>query len=196
MLLTSDGFCPLYHVYMSVMCQLEWIHWRIFLSFYSTGWARRHPRMTQWTCRTSARICTRSSASGVALTAAIVTRRSSTPCVSASRRAATCCCSTYKRLCKHAKPTSSHYHDVIMGTMASQITGLTSVYSTVSGADQRKHQSSALLAFVWGIHRGPVNSPHKWPVTRKMFLFDDVIMSRVWISNYIHRDRLGIITNL
>ena len=41
---------------------------------------------------------------------------------------------------------------------------------------QRNHQSSASLAFVWGIHRGPVNSPHKWPVTRKMFPFDDVIM--------------------
>ena len=61
--------------------------------------------------------------------------------------------------------------------MASQITSLTSVYSTVySGSDQSKHQSSASLAFVWGIHRGPVNSPHKWPVTRKMFPFDDVIM--------------------
>ena len=71
----------------------------------------------------------------------------------------------------------AHYDDVIMGTMASQITSLTSVYSTVnSGADQSKHQSSASLAFVWGIHRGPVNSPHKWPVTRKMFPFDDVIM--------------------
>ena len=45
-----------------------------------------------------------------------------------------------------------------------------------SDADQRKHQSSASLAFVWGIDRGPVNSPHKWPVTRKMFPFDDVIM--------------------
>ena len=64
-----------------------------------------------------------------------------------------------------------------MGTVASQITSLTVVYSTVySDADQRKHQSSASLAFVWGIHRGPVNSPHKWPVTRKMFPFDDVIM--------------------
>ena len=51
------------------------------------------------------------------------------------------------------------------------------IYSTVySGADQSKHQSSTSLAFVWGIHRGPVNSPHKWPVTRKMFPFDDVIM--------------------
>ena len=65
-----------------------------------------------------------------------------------------------------------------MGAIASQITSLTLVYSTVySGADQSKHQSSASLAFVWGIHRGPVNSPHKWPVTRKMFPFDDVIMT-------------------
>ena len=67
-----------------------------------------------------------------------------------------------------------------MSTIASQITSLTIVYSTVySGADQSKHQSSASLAFVWGIHRGPVNSPHKWPVTRKMFPFDDVIMTIV-----------------
>ena len=61
--------------------------------------------------------------------------------------------------------------------MASQITSLTIVYSIVySGADQSKHQGSASLAFVWGIHRGPVNSPHKWSVTRKMFPFNDVIM--------------------
>ena len=72
----------------------------------------------------------------------------------------------------------SHYDDVIMGAIASQTTSLTIVYSAVySGADQSKHQSSASLAFVWGNHRGPVNSPHKWPVTRKMFPFDDVIMS-------------------
>ena len=63
-----------------------------------------------------------------------------------------------------------------MGAMASQITSLMIVYSTVySDADQRKHQSSASLAFVRGIHRGPVNSPHKWPATRKMSPFDDVI---------------------
>ena len=63
-----------------------------------------------------------------------------------------------------------HYGDVIMGPTASEITSLTIVYSTAySDADQRKHQSSALLAFVRGIHRGPVNSPHKWPVTRKCF---------------------------
>ena len=70
-----------------------------------------------------------------------------------------------------------HYDDVMMGAMASQITTLTIVYSIVySDADQRKHQSFASLAFVPGIHRGPVNSPHKWPVTRKMFSFHDVIM--------------------
>ena len=61
--------------------------------------------------------------------------------------------------------------------MASQITSLTIVYSSFySGANQRKHQSSASLAFVRGIHRWPVNSPHKGPVTRKMFPFGDVIM--------------------
>ena len=64
-----------------------------------------------------------------------------------------------------------------MSAIASEITSLRFVYSTVySGADQRKHESSASLAFVRGIHRGPVNSPPKWPVTRKMFPFDDVIM--------------------
>ena len=64
-----------------------------------------------------------------------------------------------------------------MGAIASQITSLAIVYLTVSSdTDQSKHQSSASLAFVWGIHRRPVNSPHKWPVARKMFPFDDVIM--------------------
>ena len=47
----------------------------------------------------------------------------------------------------------------------------------LSRAHQRKHQSSASLAFVRGIHRRPVNSPHKWPATRKMFPFDEVIMN-------------------
>ena len=67
-----------------------------------------------------------------------------------------------------------------MGAIASQITSLTIVSSTVySGTDQRKHESAASLAFVRGIHRGPVNSTHKWPVTRKVFPFDDVIMACV-----------------
>ena len=61
-----------------------------------------------------------------------------------------------------------HYGDVIMWEMASQIASLTIVCSTVySGVDQRKHQSSTSLAFVMGIHRWPVSSPHKGPETRK-----------------------------
>ena len=69
----------------------------------------------------------------------------------------------------------SHYTDVIMSAMASQITGVSIVYPTVCpGADQRKHQNSASLAFV----RGIVNSPQKGPVTRKMFPFDDVILNK------------------
>ena len=72
-----------------------------------------------------------------------------------------------------------HYRDAIMSAMASQITSLTIVYSVVySGADNRKHQSSSSLAFAQGIRRWPLNSPHKWPVTQKMFPFDDVIMLR------------------
>ena len=78
-----------------------------------------------------------------------------------------------------------HYGDVIMNVIASQITSLAIVYLTVySDADQRKHQSSASLAFVRGIHRGPVNSPHKWPVARKLFPFGDVIM-RIRFSDFI-----------
>ena len=86
-----------------------------------------------------------------------------------------------------------HYSDVIMSAMASQFTSLTIVYSTVySGANQRKHQTSASLAFVRGIHRGPVNSPHKWPVTRKMFPFDDVIMPSIIIATG-SVSRLGLV---
>ena len=65
-----------------------------------------------------------------------------------------------------------------MGAMASQVTSLTIVYSTVESAtDEEKHQSSAALDFVRGIHRWPVNSPHKGSVRRKIFPFDDVIMN-------------------
>ena len=86
-----------------------------------------------------------------------------------------------------SKALSWHYNGVIMSAMMSQITGASIVYSTVcSGADQRKHQSSVSLAFVRGIHKWPVNSSHKGPVTRKMFPFDDVIMTtncRSWSTN-------------
>ena len=65
-----------------------------------------------------------------------------------------------------------------MSAMASQITGVTIVYSIVcsGAADQRKHQTSVSLVSVRGIHRWTVNSLHKGLVTRKMFPFDDVIM--------------------
>ena len=67
-----------------------------------------------------------------------------------------------------------HYNDVITSEVASWITSVSIVCSTVGpGKDQSKHQSSASLAFVWGIHRWPVNSPRKRPVTRKIFPFDD-----------------------
>ena len=63
----------------------------------------------------------------------------------------------WKRILLHVfddKNVSLHYDEVIMTTMASQITSLTVVYSIVySGVDQRKHQSSASLDFVRGIHR-------------------------------------------
>ena len=79
---------------------------------------------------------------------------------------------------------SSHYNDVILSVMASQNSSLPIVYSTVySGADNRKHQSSASMAFVRGIHRWLVNAPHKGPVARQMFPFDDVIMI-IWSIAY------------
>ena len=75
-----------------------------------------------------------------------------------------------------------HYSDAIMGAMAYQITSLTIVTQSfiraqiIENIKARKHQSTASLAFVRGIYRWPVNSTHKWPVTRKMFPLDDVIM--------------------
>ena len=80
-----------------------------------------------------------------------------------------------------------HYNDVIMGAMAFQITGPTFVYSTVySGTNQRKHQSSASLAFVRGIHCSPVNSPYKgqW---REALMFS--LIYPVWhgISPFWHQ---------
>ena len=67
----------------------------------------------------------------------------------------------------------SYYSDVMMRAMASQITGVPGVYSSVSpGADQREHQSFESLAFV----RSPVDFTNKGSVTRKMFTFDGVIM--------------------
>ena len=72
--------------------------------------------------------------------------------------------------------TQGHCNDIIMSAMVSQITGVSMVcFALCSGAHQRKHQNSASLALVRGSRRWPVNSPHKRPVTRKMFPYDDVI---------------------
>ena len=99
-----------------------------------------------------------------------------------------CCCteSSSTQVTMTNTPSKTlHYSDVIMSTMASQITSLRIIYSAIySCADQRKHLSSASLAFVRGIHRGPLNSPHKGPVTRKMFPFDDFMRLRVSISGW------------
>ena len=92
---------------------------------------------------------------------------------------------TFSKLCNYSIHMHVHLYIIvtkhIMGAMASPITSLTIVYSVVySDAGQRKHQSSASLAFVRGIHRWPMNSLHKGPVTRKMVPFGDVIMK--WIE--------------
>ena len=77
-----------------------------------------------------------------------------------------------------------------MGAMASQITSLTIVYSTIySGTDKTKHENSASLAFVRGIHQSPVNSPHRGPVTWKMFSFDDVMMICVQFQHITENSR-------
>ena len=87
------------------------------------------------------------------------------------------CCGWYQSNEPYIQDNWPHYNDVIMDAMTSQMTSLAIVYSSVYlGTDKRKHQSSASLAFVRGIHRWPVNSPHKGPLTRKVFPFDDVIM--------------------
>ena len=88
---------------------------------------------------------------------------------------------THSGHCGQNLNIGTHYNDIIVSAMASQITGVSIVCSTVgSSADQRKRQSSASLAFVRGIHRWPANSSYKGPVTRIFFPFDDVIKG--WIS--------------
>ena len=78
-----------------------------------------------------------------------------------------------------------------MSSIAFQITSLTIVYSTVySGANQRKHQSSASLAFVCGEFTVDRWIPRKKvPVTRKMFPFDDVIMH--YVRSAIYNEQSG-----
>ena len=92
-------------------------------------------------------------------------------------------------------PVVFHYGDVIMSALASQITGVSIVCSAdYSGEDQRKHHRSASLAFVMGIRPLPINSPHKGPIRRKIFPFDDVIIG-VLISEYRRSDYLHIVSS-
>ena len=81
-----------------------------------------------------------------------------------------------------------HYNDVIMSAMASQITSVSIVYLTVySGADQRKHQSSASLAIVRGIPQWPVNSPHKTNAENvSIWWRHHVIKLSVWLFRWVH----------
>ena len=86
-------------------------------------------------------------------------------------------CAQFVECHRHIVLLHIHNSDVTMSVMASQIASVSIVCPTVcTGANQRKHQSFVSLVFVRGIHRWPVDSPYKRPVTRKMFPFDDVIM--------------------
>ena len=86
-----------------------------------------------------------------------------------------------------------HYSDDIMNEMASQVPGVSIVCPTVCwSTNQRKRQSSASLVFVRGSHRWPVDSPHKGPVTRKKFPFDDHALQRSHILPYQITDILTV----
>ena len=84
-----------------------------------------------------------------------------------------------------------------MTTMASQITSLTVVYSTVySDADQRKHQSSASLAFVWGIHQDRWIPRTKGQLRGKCFH----LMTSSWLTKFCdttpcHKATIGCLTH-
>ena len=79
---------------------------------------------------------------------------------------------------KQSQEIATHYSDVIMSAMVSHIIGVLIVFSinVSSDADQRNYQSSASLTFVRRIQLCSVKSPHRGPVTRKMFSFDGVLM--------------------
>ena len=100
------------------------------------------------------------------------------------------CCTKHKPLLETFQWRHNERH-------ASQVTIISIVCSAVcSGADQRKRQSTASLAFVRGIHRWPVNSPHKGPVTRKLFTFDDVILTMTKCSGAYRPESLTSIFHI
>ena len=75
-----------------------------------------------------------------------------------------------------------HYSDVIMRAVAYQITRISCLLNVCSGSDQRKTSKLLVTGRLRGIHRWPVNSPHKGPVTPRMFPFDDVTIGWLLIS--------------
>ena len=84
-----------------------------------------------------------------------------------------------------------HYNDVIMCAIASQITSLTIVFSTIYSDADQGNLKLRVTGLCVGNSPGPVNSPHKWPVTREMFLFDDVIILLVTMKCWhLFRDRV------
>ena len=72
-----------------------------------------------------------------------------------------------------------------MVVIASQITNLRLFFQPFIQRQVKENiKAPRNMAFVRGLPRGPVNSPHIWPVTRKMFLFDDVIMEWSILSRF------------
>ena len=87
------------------------------------------------------------------------TRRETIKCMNLMRLILQVWWHFYHELTTSVLNSTWHYSDVIMNTVASQITGIIVLYSIVySGANQRKHQGSASLTFVREIHRWPVNT--------------------------------------
>ena len=68
-----------------------------------------------------------------------------------------------------------HWSDVTMSAMVSQITGIWTVCSVVCSLTLKSKKTSKLgvIGFVRGNHQWPVDFPHKGPITRKMFPFDE-----------------------
>ena len=72
-----------------------------------------------------------------------------------------------------------HYSDVIMSAMASQINDVSIILTRLCRRRSKKISKLRVTGLCEGIHRSPVNSPHKGSVTRKIFPFDDVIMTEI-----------------
>ena len=87
------------------------------------------------------------------------------------------------RSINNLKPKLIHYIDVIMGAMAFHMTSLTIVYSTVYSCADHRAPKLRVSGLCVDIHQWPMNSPHKWPVTRKIIPCDDVILLQCFFLN-------------